>query len=69
MPALPGWRETGIRRGPGEGDATHKNGVGELPGGKELGRSDPRSQKLAPRSEFSALMSFDELLSCRLTAF
>lgn len=55
MPALPGQWGADSKRGPGQCDAAHQNGVGELPGEKELGRSDPRSQKLAPRSESSAL--------------
>ena len=37
MPALPGWWGADIRRGPGQCDAAHQNGVRELPGGKELG--------------------------------
>lgn len=54
-PALPGQRGADSKRGPGQRDAARQNGVGELPGEKELGRSDPRSQKFAPRSESSAL--------------
>lgn len=55
MLVLPGWWEVDIERGPGQCDVAHKNGVRELSGGKELGRSDPRNQKLAPSSESSAL--------------
>lgn len=55
MLALLGRWGADIKKGPGQCDAEHQNGVRELPGGKELGRSDPRSQDITSSLESSAL--------------